>query len=527
MELKKFTKNMMVMLPQWMKMAKDPESVGAKFLDAFSVEYGEVERYLEECLNNQFIGTANLGMIDFAYKVPLALGKVLDFNENVSLDVVLYKDNMKASAFQVYSLKHFYESDEACFIVDRQEEYIYIRLNDLMMDDVFNPLDAISIDGTLHYEYHLHHIWNAFDEFGILLGLNRLPGERNPAFKERILDVFKNPANSTKEGVLNGIARELGIKKEDMEVNSLVDKSFIQKIMNEDGTPKKRFMDYVDAINHSLGFTWDNMNWGEAYWRSIEESKVGFYYLPHIWDGFSPTWKDHEIQSGIGSGDDLLVHKPQSEESTRKFKAYVGLRGTVPNAESLYPELKFKYKITAKGKVPNKEYKMEDYKYTVVTSEIIKLSYLLTATKQFLYQTRLNWIENTYMFEDQSNPGMDIVTGEDVLHKATDPYVKVLVEMASIDRKYSPSLEELNIVWEDDAGALNTYTMTTPDDWTQHGGVVDTEFKDTFATETGEVELGFGDFYAVVDTEGAFMQGERDLSVVILKDGSITLDIKG
>jgi len=122
---------------------------------------------------------------------------------------------------------------------------------------------------------------------------------------------------------------------------------------------------------------------------------------------------------------------------------------------------------------------------------------------------------------------MEIVTGEDVLHKATDPYVKVLVEMASIDRKYSPSLEELNIVWEDDTGALNTYTMTTPDDWTQHGSVVDTEFKDTFATETGEVELGFGDFYAVVDTEGAFMQGERDLSVVILKDGSITLDIKG
>jgi hypothetical protein len=524
MSITKFTENMQSMLPQWMKMAKDPDSVGAQFLDSFGVEFKEVEAYLNTSLNNQYVGQLNIGDIDFCYKVPLATAKVVDFNET-TINVDLIADTRTYRAIQVHTLKDFYENDDAVVIVDRQEGYIYINVPDVLMNEnMMNPFDYLVIDGTNHFEYSIHHIWNVFDEFGLLLGLRRLPAERNEVFKNRILDVFVNPGNATKSGLHNGIARELGVSKEEIELGSLADKTYFNGLMNSDGTPSKRLSDYVDKINKSLGFAWGSMNWGEAYWRSIEESKVGFYYLPHIWDGFSPFWKDHEIQSGVGDGNDLKVLAPKEELSTRKFKTYIGLRGTRPDTEDLYPEVHFKYKIVAKGKIPNKEYKKEDYKYTVIASEIIKLSYILTAFKTFQYQTKINWIDNAYIFENATTPGMQIVTGEDVLHRPTDTYIKLYAEMATTDKTVSPALESIIIDWMDMENQTHSYTLTSMDDFTQ-AEIVDAEFKDTFATIGGNVELGFGEFYAVVDTHGAFMQGTRDHTVKVNTDGSITLDI--
>lgn len=54
-------------------------------------------------------------------------------------------------------------------------------------------------------------VYNEFDSFGSLLGLERLPGERNKAYKKRLLDVFSRRASATYLGLLNGITRELGL----------------------------------------------------------------------------------------------------------------------------------------------------------------------------------------------------------------------------------------------------------------------------------------------------------------------------
>ncbi len=55
-------------------------------------------------------------------------------------------------------------------------------------------------------------IFNHFDRFGLLLGLPRLEGERNPEYKQRLFDVFVNRSNSTYRGLINGITRELGLQ---------------------------------------------------------------------------------------------------------------------------------------------------------------------------------------------------------------------------------------------------------------------------------------------------------------------------
>ena len=60
-------------------------------------------------------------------------------------------------------------------------------------------------------EQKVKNIFNSLDEHGVLLGLPRLKGEPNKQYKQRLLDVGVNKANSSYSGLLNGINRELGI----------------------------------------------------------------------------------------------------------------------------------------------------------------------------------------------------------------------------------------------------------------------------------------------------------------------------
>lgn len=522
----KHTKNMMAMLPQWMKMAKDPESVGAKFLNVFGVELSEIERYIQEAWDNMYIGTANLQGADYCYKIPLATRDVIDSaDENMHVRIVIADERIDCMGMD--SLRLFFESEDNAYMIDSAEGYVYIRANQYyMQEDIFKPFDAIEVGGTLHYEYMLHHIWNVFDEFGLLLGISRLPGERNEAFKNRILDVFKNPAGSSKQGLINGISRELGIEQEQVKLGSLADDTYVQsQLMNTDGTPTEKYMEYVNQINSNLGFSWNHMNWGEAYWRSVEENNMGFHYLPHIWDGFSAAWKDNEVSSGIGSGDDLLVTAPKEEPSVREFKAFVGVHGTEKKEEIYNPELRFKYSIVAKGMVPNEDYETEDYNHTIMASEVIPLHFVLTAMRKFMYKARVEWDSRYgYTFESITTPGMEIVTGEDVLHNEEEAQIRLSVEMKTADRKVTPVLEELIVDWIDTANTPRSLVLTTAEHFTQNTLGVKTTLADTEVVG-GTVTLGKGSFSAVIDTEGSFRRGVAGNTIRFHRDGKIGLEI--
>jgi hypothetical protein len=57
----------------------------------------------------------------------------------------------------------------------------------------------------------IHQVFDELDDFGLLLDLPRIEGERNPSYKQRLFDVFTNRANSSYSGLINGITRELGL----------------------------------------------------------------------------------------------------------------------------------------------------------------------------------------------------------------------------------------------------------------------------------------------------------------------------
>jgi len=521
----KHTLSMMSMLPGWMKMAKDEKSVGAKFLNAFAIEMSDIERYLELAWENMYIGTANLQEADYCYKIPLVSTDVADISKGLIVTIV--KNGTHEHVKQARTLRVFFESTESVWMYDSNEGFLYVKPESkYMKENIFQPFHAIGIDETLHYDYMLHHIWNIFDEFGMLLGIKRLIGERNKDFKNRILDVFRNPGGSNKRGIINGVSRELGIEKSSVKLGSLADKQYVRsELVDEDGVPTERYIKYVNQINESLGFSWDHMLWGEAYWRSIEEDNLGIHYLPHIWDGFSFTWKDHEIQSGIGSGDDLLVNKPKQESSTRSFKAYVGLCGTEERTEDLHPEIHFKYKIQAKGKIPNDEKGVEEYRYSILASEIVQLHYILSAYRTFLYKTYLNWSDRyPIQIENSSNPGIEIVEGDTPLHDTEDPNIRLHVELKTSDRTVTPLLKEITLEWLDTSNKTHSTKLMTSNDFTQNSTSIKTKLEDV-EVENNAVRLTKGSFGAVIDTEGSFSKGIHSYSVRINKGGSISLDI--
>lgn len=76
-----------------------------------------------------------------------------------------------------------------------------------ILQQTFNVSHVETVTTSLTTKYQR----NEFDEFGTLVGVNRLRGEKNDAYRRRLFDAFANRANSSYRGMVNAITRELGL----------------------------------------------------------------------------------------------------------------------------------------------------------------------------------------------------------------------------------------------------------------------------------------------------------------------------
>lgn len=156
-----------------------------------------------------------------------------------------------------------------------------------------------------------YNVWNCFDELGMLVSLDRIPGEKNKAYKQRILDVYANPGNSTHDGLINAISRELGIADSSIAVYRLSDLSNEDSdysILNSDGNAiDTKLEDYVDEVYEHNPVFWGNIVSDEGLWDVVDEEYTGVSFLPHIWDpsasGIYNKWQN----TGVGDNDDLWL----------------------------------------------------------------------------------------------------------------------------------------------------------------------------------------------------------------------------
>jgi len=158
----------------------------------------------------------------------------------------------------------------------------------------------------------VYNIWNCFDEFGLLLGLSRIPEEKNYDYKLRLLDVYVNPANSTYVGLRNGISRELGIDASGIEIerlSDLMDPTYADNLLNSDGHALgTKLVDYADEVYDHNPIFFGNIICDESYWDGVDEETNGYNFLPHIWDPTPSGILDKWQCGGIGDNDDLWVN---------------------------------------------------------------------------------------------------------------------------------------------------------------------------------------------------------------------------
>ena len=161
----------------------------------------------------------------------------------------------------------------------------------------------------------VYNVWNCFDEFGLLLGLPRIPGEYNREYQERLTDVYTNPANSTYQGLIYGVSRELGLSQDDVTItllSDLLDPGYSGNLLNDNGNALgTKLEDYADEVYDNNPLFWGNVIADESYFDGVDEEKNGYLFLPHEWDpdasGILDKWK----RGGIGDRNDLWVNDPE------------------------------------------------------------------------------------------------------------------------------------------------------------------------------------------------------------------------
>lgn len=354
----KYTEKIRVALPFWFNMKKKPNnSVGLDFLSVFGMQLDDIEKILDYALEQYFIETADIYSADIVYKVNLPshfrMGSIISVNNSTdSLKQVDTLYQFFGIEDRINKLTHAYEQNNICFI-DETNKVIFVKEPyDKSRTSPYGKIYVQYDDKVTEFDLTIHHVWNFFDEFGALLGCPRLKGEKNFKYKERILDVFKNPANSTKTGLANGIARELGLREirqwldrsqdfiikdrmvivdtitvdgdrvydpfindegylviigdplksglkgevsyvRGFSLEPLIDKHINPGLSNElyesDGTPTETLIKYVNEIRKEASITWGDFIYDEAVWVKDDED----YYTNHF--SFLPTRLDAKI----------------------------------------------------------------------------------------------------------------------------------------------------------------------------------------------------------------------------------------
>ncbi|MGX9755918.1 hypothetical protein ACWYRQ_06560 [Clostridioides difficile] len=355
----KYTEKIRSMLPFWFEMKKNPnKSIGIEFLNIFGIELDEIEEMLLYASKQMYIESADEEFVDLVYKA------LLPSNFNINNISMVYTNQLilerSCDLYTFFGIKKNKKNLENnikqpdYYFIDEKKKVIYVReAYDKEEDVPFGKIKIKCSDKEFLFELSLHHVWNFFDEFGSLVGCSRLKGEKNHDYRLRILDVFKNPANSTKQGLANGISRELGIREvkewnnmgEDFIIsekmvmintisidNTLIDLddvyitskeeillrgnpdkknqsaiiSFIKnlemyqlvdinnkklniELYNSDATPTSLLIDYVTKIKEDTSTFWNDFRYDEDIWVIEDEDYDNSF-------SFLPTFLDSSIK---------------------------------------------------------------------------------------------------------------------------------------------------------------------------------------------------------------------------------------
>jgi hypothetical protein len=340
------------MFPEWMEMREldyepatpalaTPNSLAGSFINALAGEWlDDLTQELKYQRLQQYIDTANTGQAAWIYgsfDVPDYIWSIKGDGEEL-INTVSQQD--------FYALtpdEHGYWWSQEKNAVYTQYEYASLTINNEVIPQI--PV----------------HVWNWFDEFGLIVDLKRLHLEPNLNFKHRILDVYKNKPGVGVAAFKLALRRELDLWRLEgatpnidhyslgsagatpdsnfagatPDVIEIFDLEKHPDYVTPDGLPKDKFKALVDYLANKYPVTWGYFKWDDAIWDVGGGRHEGFAVMPYAYD--TEQLAPEYIQSGVGDGDDLYVYRPDVITGPREFNAQFKTRGRYRQYRDEYP----------------------------------------------------------------------------------------------------------------------------------------------------------------------------------------------
>jgi len=287
--LSPITSKILGKLPPWFAMKRNTNSSGAQLLNVVGLEIEEILGTIQQDVNNTNLATASTEQIDYLWQAVISEPISQQSTVTVRSNGITFR-----AAETLYDLTAPLDNplygEHKYMLAD---QIIYTLHN-------YSPLTITVSHGTATNSENVvlseHHVWNVFDEYGLLYDLPRISGEKNLEYKNRLLGVFRNPANTSFSGMINGISRELDVPRQSIAIHSLHDHSdtvFQNELYAVDNKPKSMLKYYVELIQSRVPIMWGQFKWNEGFWDVLNRSNSGSGTIPAYYDASISSWENY------------------------------------------------------------------------------------------------------------------------------------------------------------------------------------------------------------------------------------------
>ncbi len=352
--LSRAAKNVLKRFPSWMSLYEDssdqatpnlyvPKSTAAKFINAIIGEdLDNFDREIDLFRINSFIERADVNQLAWVYSstnVPNTFNKVLS-NSTIEL---ARADN----------LVDFYKSNPSDYI------FYHNPLNREILTLKEYPSLSVKSENTgiltlLSQQPLLKYNW--FDEMGARVGLFRMYLESNISYKERILDVFKNPNGVDLESFKKVLRRELNLWKAfgatpsssysgaTPEILEISDIEYSTPYFEADGNPTDLFKKLVEDLNVRYPTNWGYFRLGDSIWDYAGDENEGVGRIRSRYYDDEVEYATPYYQPGVGDLDDVKLSISNFDATPQFFRTSIVASGKKNVSSSLrYEPVKVEY----------------------------------------------------------------------------------------------------------------------------------------------------------------------------------------
>jgi hypothetical protein len=446
--LSRASKNVLARFPSWMHMYEDsmdqatpslyiPKSTAGKFINAvIGEDLDNFDREIDLFRINSFIERADVNQLAWLYSstnVTNVFNKVLS-NEIVELG-------------RVDNLVDFYKSkptDDVFYHNPLNREILTVKQYPVLSIKSENTGVLTSLSQTPILKY------NWFDEMGARVGLFRLHLESNASYKERILDVFKNPNGADIESFKKVLRRELNLWKAfgvepsssyvgaTPEIMEISDIEYSTPYFTADGNPTDLFKKLVEDLNVRYPTNWGYFRFGDSIWDYAGEDNEGVNRI-------RSRYYDDEVaipyyQPGVGDLNDVGLMVTNYDATPQFFETSIVAKGKLNTSTSLkYEPVKLQYEYYG-------SYEITEYDNPSAT---VNLTLEFSATPHGSYATPITFFAPiTYYPKNNFSP----------THSAYPEYnsVEIFDTEGYISSKYSLKEKETLSGYKNTKSSINT-----------------------------------------------------------------------